>query len=668
VTGSGPISRALSALGNAGCNPRRSGDGYSARCPAHDDSAPSLSLSEGNDGRVLIMCQAGCHTEDVVARLGLGMADLFVPKDKADRSQIVATYDYTDAEGVVIYQVVRLVPKNFRQRRPDGREGWLWNLKGIARVPYRLPELNRVSPGGLVFVVEGEKDADRLARDGSVVATCNSGGAGKWPASWGETYFVDLSVVVIPDNDDAGRKHADAVVASVLPHAYEVRILNLAQLPERGDVSDWLNAGHGVNELLDLVDATAPLEHGSSSPLNARNRATAPPLLAYEQGLLTRFAIAARRCGLVGERTTAQLLYLAITSRMLDKPVSVGVKGHSSSGKSFVVETTCRFFPPSAVLEMTAMSERALVYSPESYKHRMLVLYEVVALREGVEDNQTAYFVRSLLSEGRIDYPVTVRDRETGGFTTKRIVKEGPTGLIFTTTKPRIHRENETRVISVTSDDSRAQTARVFRALAVDEAPADVTAWVELQQWIGECGERRVVIPYAVALAREVPPLAVRLRRDFGALLSLIRAHAILHQCNRARDEQGRIVAELGDYKVVSRLVAPLIAESVEATVSAVTRETVGAVAALVDEHRSGVRATTVATHLGLDKSNVSRRLHVAAEGGWLTNVEDKKGRPGRWVLGEPLPEDQRLLPTVARLREVVESRVRCTWSGGSKA
>ena len=395
----------------------------------------------------------------------------------------------------------------------------------------------------------------------------------------------------------------------------------------------------------------------SISPRTARNRATPPPRLVYEQGLLTRFAVAARRCGLVGERATAQLLYLSVTSRFLDKPVSVGVKGHSSSGKSFVVEITCGFFPSSAVLEMTAMSEHALVYSPESFKHRMLVLYEVVALREGVEDNQTAYFVRSLLSEGRIDYPVTVRDKENGGFTTKHIVKQGPTGLIFTTTKAHIHRENETRVLSVTSDDSRAQTARVLIALAADAAPADRSEWIELQDWIWQYGEWRVVIPYAEALAREVPPLAVRLRRDFGALLSLIKAHAILHQCSRERDELGRIVADLSDYKVVARLVAPLIAEGVEATVSPATRETVGAVAAMLDDHRDGVPAAVVAARLELDKSNVSRRLHVAGLGGWLVNREDRKGRAGRWVLGEPLPEDRRLLHTVARLRAVVDGR-----------
>ena len=119
-----------------------------------------------------------------------------------------------------------------------------------------------------------------------------------------------------------------------------------------------------------------------------------------------------RARGLVGEERLAQTLYLVLTSRLLDKQVSAGVKGHSASGKSYTVETVTKFFPPEAYLEFTAMSERALVYSPEQYSHRTLIVYEVVALREGVEDDMTSYFVRSLLSEGRINYPVTVRDKD----------------------------------------------------------------------------------------------------------------------------------------------------------------------------------------------------------------------------------------------------------------
>ena len=108
------------------------------------------------------------------SQLGIELA----PKQKAER-QIVAAYDYCDEHGDLLFQVCRFEPKTFHQRRPDGKGGWIWNVKGRRRVPYRLPELIAAPADCIVFVVEGEKDADRLASLG-FVATCNPGGAGKW--------------------------------------------------------------------------------------------------------------------------------------------------------------------------------------------------------------------------------------------------------------------------------------------------------------------------------------------------------------------------------------------------------------------------------------------------------------------------------------------------------
>ncbi len=386
---------------------------------------------------------------------------------------------------------------------------------------------------------------------------------------------------------------------------------------------------------------TATPQHRTSS---------AVPTLALLRRILDAVADEVRSRGLVGEERLARTLYLVLTSRLLDKQVSAGVKGHSASGKSYTVETVTRFFPPEAYLEFTGMSERALVYSTEEYAHRTLVVYEVVALREGVEDDMTSYFVRSLLSEGRIDYEVTVRDKE-GGFTTRKIVKQGPTNLIFTTTKTRVHAENETRILSLATDDSREQTARVLLELA-DESNGDrdLERWRDLQRWLADA-EHRVTIPYARQLAQQVAPVAVRLRRDFGSLLALIRAHAVLHQASRARDAAGRIVATLDDYAVVRDLVADAIAEGVGSTVSVTVRETVAAVKALACIE--GVALRAIAEKLQLDKSNVSRRVRMAADGGYLRNLEDKRGKPSRWVIGDPLPESADLLPDPAQLATV---------------
>jgi hypothetical protein len=157
-----------------------------------------------------------------------------------------------------------------------------------------------------------------------------------------------------------------------------------------------------------------------------------------------------------------------------------------------------------------------------------------------------------------------------------------------------------------------------------------------------------VTIPYARQLAQQVAPVAVRLRRDFGSLLALIRAHAVLHQASRARDSTGRIIATVDDYAAVRDLVADTIAEGVGTTVSATVRETVETVAAVAST--VGVMARDIAEKLHLDKSNVSRRLRMAAEDGYLRNLEDKPGKPGRWVIGDPLPESVELLPDPTQL------------------
>jgi hypothetical protein len=180
--------------------------------------------------------------------------------------RIVDTYDYRDERDELLYQVVRFDPKDFRQRRPDGNGGWIWQVKGTRQVPYRLKELIATPLDTSIFVVEGEKDADNLAMLG-LDATTNAGGAAKrrndgkpgrpkWRAEL-SPFFHGRDVIVVPDNDDAGRDHARAVAANLVPVAARVRILELPGLKPKGDVSDWLDAG-GTREELERLAAEAP--------------------------------------------------------------------------------------------------------------------------------------------------------------------------------------------------------------------------------------------------------------------------------------------------------------------------------------------------------------------------------------------------------------------------
>ncbi len=241
--------------------PQQRGDGYMAHCPAHDDHNASLSVAQGDDGRVLVNCFAGCTFADIAKAIGLKESDFFPPKrpnGRGPRRRIVATYDYTDADGGLRYQIVRFEPKDFVQRRPGTNGAWIWSTKGVKRVPFRLPELRQAIRGGqVVFIVEGEKDVLNLAKLG-IAATCNCGGAGKWTAAHSKE-LCGAVVVIIADKDDAGRKHAQQVAASLQGKAASVKVV---ELPDRDghkvkDASDWIAAGGDKAALEKIVADTA---------------------------------------------------------------------------------------------------------------------------------------------------------------------------------------------------------------------------------------------------------------------------------------------------------------------------------------------------------------------------------------------------------------------------
>jgi hypothetical protein len=213
-----------------------------------------------------------------------------------------------------------------------------------------------------------------------------------------------------------------------------------------------------------------------------------------------------------------------------------------------------------------------------------------------------------------------------------------------------LHPENETRLLSIPTTDSQEQTSAILLAQATGGGAVDYRPWHALQGWIAS-GNREVVIPYAADLARLMPPAAVRLRRDFPTILTLIRSHALLHQASRELDLDGRVVASLADYAAVRSLVADLISEGVEAAVSPTVKETVRAVNAVLDGGVGEATVAQVAKALKLDRSSALRRVRTALDLGYLRNLEERRNRPARLQLGSELPQDADLLPSVARLQ-----------------
>jgi len=661
---------------------KRNGGGFLARCPGHDDRHASLSISEGRDGRVLLKCFSGCEFEEIVAALGLEPRDLFdrdeptggggglhppePPRNRATPSPGCTIEQYARAKQLPVEFLRRLglrdmaymgaaavrVPYvasdgseaavRFRLDLEKGEHGdrrFRWK-SGAKPCLYGLDRLEEARKAGSVVLVEGESDCHTLWHHG--ISAIGIAGASSWNESRdaGQLEGVDrIFVVVEPD------KGGEAVTGWLSKSSIRDRAW-LVDLGERKDPSGLYldDPGRFEERFQAALDSAEPWRVKAAEVEDAESReawATCGSL-AREARILDHLALDLRRSGLVGEERAAKLVYLATTSRLLERIVSIALKGPSSGGKSVLVERVLRFFPGSAAYELSAMSEHALAYSEEPLDHRMLVLYEAA----GLSSDFQSYLLRSLLSEGRVRYETVEKTAE--GLRARLIEREGPTGLIVTTTAVRLHPENETRLLSITVTDTREQTSLVMAALAEEEeAAVDLEPWHALQWWL-EGGEHSVTIPFARDLAGVIPPVAVRLRRDFSSLLALVRAHAFLHRASRERDGQGRIVATLDDYAVVRELVAELVAEGVEATVKVTVRETVAAVAEIAENN--GVTQAALARHLKLDKSSSKRRADQALSLGYVRNLEDRKGRPARLVVGDALPEDLEILPAVERL------------------
>lgn len=221
----------------------RSGSGWMASCPAHDDNTPSLSLREVC-GKLLVHCHAGCEQFDVID--ALKAKGLWAERDSGQRPRIIAAYDYTDPAGQLLYQVVRTQPKGFFQRSPDGLGGWI-NRKSKRQVLFHLRE---VAKAAIVFVVEGEKDVETLQSHG-FVATTNAGGANApWLSEFTET-LAGREVILIPDNDKPGRERVALIARALVGHVARLVIL---ELDDGKDVTEWFEKRHSELELIELAE------------------------------------------------------------------------------------------------------------------------------------------------------------------------------------------------------------------------------------------------------------------------------------------------------------------------------------------------------------------------------------------------------------------------------
>jgi DNA-binding MarR family transcriptional regulator len=412
-------------------------------------------------------------------------------------------------------------------------------------------------------------------------------------------------------------------------------------------------------------DASGPTARSTSSDSSADSSVfgdSNPRIADYEVGRalleaddpLTLVEAALRAIGYAGDTSPALLTYIAIASRHQERPLNLHLLAPSATGKNYTVDAALALHPEEAYYKLSASSPRALIYTDESFEHKTVILAEADSIPV---DGPAASALRSIAEDARMTYETVEKNSETGRFVARRIEREGPTGFIATGVRP-LDRQMATRVLTVTLPDDPQQTAAVLaseareaqgesQAQSVDCAPFHAS-----QCWLAQHGEKRVIVPFAAVLASMIPTKATRIRRDYKQLLTVIKTLAFLGQRNRERDPQGRIIATFADYGRARALLAPLFDYIVSEGTTPALRRLVEAVPA----DGSEVTEKTLAEKLGLAASTVHYHVRRALAGGWLKNLETRRGVPTRLVRGEALPADTSALPTVGELMVRLEA------------
>jgi hypothetical protein len=397
---------------------------------------------------------------------------------------------------------------------------------------------------------------------------------------------------------------------------------------------------------------------GRKQPGHPDSATSADELYARAESLLTdpnllkRIEAVMQARGYAGDPTPPLLTYVALASRLLDTPLKLVLVAPSSAGKNRAIEAALELVPPEAVHVIHAASPMALIYSKDDFQHKVIVMAEADSI---ADDGRAASVMRSLISESRVVYEVAPQ-AGSGEHNSRRIEKDGPTGLITTKTKS-LPPQMGTRTLEIFLQDDPDQTRAVMVAQArkvqgdVSATPVDVSPYMAAQRWLEVAGTRQVVIPFAEMLAHIVPADHIRMRRDFRQLLTAIEAIALLYQVQRRKTDTGAVVATLDDYEIARRLLGPIFQAVAADGLTPAVRQTVEA----IGETETTISEVELRARLGLRKSAVSERVKKALAGGWLFNDECRFGMPAKLRRGDPLPDTITALPTVEAVRRASE-------------
>ncbi len=366
-------------------------------------------------------------------------------------------------------------------------------------------------------------------------------GASSWQSSW-TIHVKDIRRVYLWHEPDGG---GDNLAAKILPDIPEVLLIE----PPSGikDINDlWLSSGCDVGifrERMEVLIASArPLSAIKAEALTerAREMLTASEGFLDDPALLHRMVLASEAQGHADDRHNLARLHLAFATAR-GTPANVIIKGPSSAGKNSLANAARAPWPDEVVIERSSMSPKALAYSEEDLRHRFIFLMEGQIL----QTSEGAYLIKTLISEGRIIHETVIDGKA------ERKEKEGPTGLISTTTRSFLDAEMETRCWTLETQVNVDHNRKAIRAIGkrFNEGPAPVDERLKAGlEFLLLAGDTVVEIPYAEWLAERVPASLPESKRLYKRLLDNIASCAFLYQRQRRRNPDGKIVANVADY------------------------------------------------------------------------------------------------------------------------
>ena len=560
-------------------------------------------------------------------------------------SQSVVSIPYFDATGNEVISV--------RYRTPNGP---IWRT-GDSAILYCQQKLSEAQIKKHIWLVEGESDCLILNIYGQPAVAI--AGATTWKEERDAQLLdgIDTIYVVIeceengePDGggqtvlkwleDSAISDRVQLVMRAALQDSNDIREMHLKD-PEQflANIEIAKNESKKWTEDFDATRERLANE--------AEERAGD---LLYDPQLVNKIKDYIRSTGYAGDLRYPLTVYMALTSRMGRKPINLALIGAASTGKNATIDAVTPLFPESAYYEYDAGSEKSFIYITRSFKNAVLIMSEADSIPD---EGAAASAMRALAENNEMRYIVTIKSN--GQFVAQEIIKQGPTGLLTTSTRSIAHQLG-TRMFEIEIPDDPERTREILHSIFADTPELkDAKQLIAVQEFIEFSGTRDVSIPLEMREVIEVnlPDKASRILRDAKQLISMIKASAILHQKQRYKDSAGRIIATIDDYALAHELLAPIFDSIAQEGATKSVREAVQAVEDLSFTGQP-VSVAAVAKQMKLAPSNASRHVNRALSKGYLINESTNRQRK-ELKLGDPLPDDISVLPDPSVLRSFVD-------------